>query len=100
MNGNPTTTRRFLGNRGWTSAQLPALGDDPQVWTVSDAARLLGPPVLSEPQLRAYLRKAGLQPVGKRRVTLRGTGGRYARCYRAEDLIQLYDALERATLVA
>jgi len=80
--------------RGWTSANLPALGDDPTIWTVAEASRLLGPPILTEPQLRAHLRQTKLQPVGKRRVQTRGAG-RYARCYLAADLIQLYDQLEQ-----
>ena len=84
-----------MSSRGWTSAGLPSLGDDPHVWTIADAARLLGPPQLSEAQLRSLVRMASLIPVGKRRVSVLGRAGRYARCYRAEDFIRLYDAVER-----
>jgi hypothetical protein len=80
--------------KGWSSQDLPALGD-PAIWTAGDAARLLGPPVLTQQQVRALIRMASLTPVGKRRVTEYGKPGRYARCYRAADLIRLFDAVEQ-----
>jgi hypothetical protein len=84
-----------LANKGWSSAGLKALGDDPHSWTAADAARLLGPPTLTQSQVRALIRMASLVPVGKRRVTSYGQAGRYARCYRASDLIALYSTLEQ-----
>jgi len=81
--------------KGWSSQGLPALGDDEKFWTAGDAARLLGPPVLTQQQVRALIRMASLTPVGKRRVTEYGKPGRYARCYRAADLIKLFDAVEQ-----
>jgi len=64
------------------------------VWTAEEAARLLGPPQLTVTQVRSLIRVAALTPVGKRRAGTRGAG-RYARCYRAAELIRLYDAVEK-----
>jgi hypothetical protein len=73
------------------------VGDDPKLWTVSDAANLLGPPQLSAAQVRELVKLFGmkyeLQPVGKRRVTARGRGGRHARVYKADSLIRAYNDL-------
>lgn len=81
----------------WTSDGLPTVGDDPKLWTVKDAARLLGPPQLSEEKVRELVQlfslKYDMQPVGKRRVTARGRGGRHARVYRADSLIRAYNDL-------
>lgn len=83
--------------RGWSSDGLPTVGDDPTLWTVGDASRLLGPPQLSPAQVRELVKLFGLkydlQPVGKRRVTARGRGGRHARVYKADSLIRAYDDL-------
>jgi len=84
-----------VSGRGWSSANLRIVGDDPTLWTTGDAARLLGPPELSPVQVRELIRVTGLQPVGKRRVTARGQSGRHARVYWASDLIRAYDALYR-----
>jgi hypothetical protein len=84
-------------SRGWTSDDLPVVGDDPTLWTVSEAATLLGPPQLSAAQVRELVKlfalKYDLQPVGKRRVTARGRGGRHARVYKADSLIRAYNDL-------
>jgi hypothetical protein len=86
-----------MAARGWSSAGLRSLGDTPEAWTAQEASAILGPPVLSCQQLRALIRAASLEPVGKRKVTRHGVSGRYARCYRALDLIRLYDAMEQLT---
>lgn len=84
-------------SRGWSSDGLPVVGDNPALWTVSDASRLLGPPHLSPAQVRELVKlfwmKYDLKPVGTRRVTARGRGGRHARVYKADSLIRAYDDL-------
>jgi hypothetical protein len=83
--------------RGWSSHGLSTVGDDTSLWTVSDAANLLGPPDLDAAQVRELIKmfrlKYDLKPVGKRRVTVRGRGGRHARVYRADSLIKAYNDL-------
>lgn len=81
--------------RGWSSEGLKTVGDDPALWTVSDAASLLGPPKLTPAQVRQLVKLFELEPAGKRRVTVRGCGGRHARVYQAELLIKAYDALNQ-----
>jgi hypothetical protein len=71
---------------------LPLLGDDKRFWTAEEAAALLGPPNLSPAQVRRLVAMAGLEAIGRRRVKYSGAG-REARCYKAIDLIRLYDAL-------
>lgn len=81
--------------RGWSSAGLATVADDETLWTVADAAGLLGPPQLTQAQVRQLIRMIQIEPVGKRRVTARGVPGRHARVYPAEALIKAYDALSR-----
>ena len=88
-----TSKGRKTTDRGWQAQNLPTVGDDPALWTAADAARLLGPPVLTTDQVRQLVRMVGLTPVGKRRTGLPRTGGRHARVYRAEALIRAYEAL-------
>jgi hypothetical protein len=78
--------------RGWSSAGLRAVGDDPHLWTAQEASAILGPPALTPTQVRALIRCAGLEPAGKRSGASQGAG-RAARVYRAADLIKLYDAV-------
>lgn len=75
---------------GWTDAGLPSVGQDPALWTVTDAAGLLGPPQLTVAQVRQLVTIAGVAPVGKRRVS---TTGRQARVYPSLALITAYDRL-------
>ena len=84
-----------LTARGWSSTGLSTVGDDETLWTVADAATLLGPPQLSEHQVRQLIRMLDIDPVGKRRVTPYGRPGRHARVYEAQKLIKAYDALSR-----
>lgn len=81
------------GNRGWSSVDLPTVGDDASLWTAGDASRLLGPPELSVIEVRQLIRVTRLLPVGKRRVTASGVSGRHARVYHAADLIRAFEAL-------
>jgi len=83
--------------RGWSSDGLKTVGDDEQLWTVADAAKLLGPPQPSQLQVRQLIKMLDIQPSGKRRVTPAGRPGRHARVYDAQALIKAYDALSRAT---
>jgi hypothetical protein len=82
-------------NRGWSTDGLPAVGDDPTLWTAAEAAVLLGPPELPVERVRSLIRLTGIQPVGKRRNTVgvMANSGRHARVYRADDLIRAYEAL-------
>lgn len=88
--------------RGWTSADLTVVGDDEHLWTIADAARYLGPlpndpPTLPIPAVETKLRiltaALHLEPCGKRRTSKPGRPGRYARAYRAQDIIELYEVL-------
>lgn len=81
--------------RGWSSRDLavvPLL--DPRYWSVFDAASLLGPPRLSESQVRDLIHLAGLEPVGKRP---NGSRRRHVRVYLAENLIEAYDKIAALT---
>jgi hypothetical protein len=88
---------------GWTSQDL-TVTDDENLWTVADAARLMGPlpgdppdtPLKTTMQklrdhTRLYPRR--FSAVGKRRTTPAGHPGRYARVYAADDFIRLYEEM-------
>lgn len=85
-----------MTKRGWTSAGLRLVGDDERLWTVEEAARLLGPPVLKEHQVRQLITMMGIAPVGTRRPSREDKRGRQPRVYRAIDLIKAYDMLSKA----
>lgn len=87
------TTKAAPTKRGWTAQNLPAVGDDPELWTAADAARLLGPPTLTTDQVRQLVRMLRLTPVGKRKAGGGSTGGRHARVYPADALIRAFEAL-------
>lgn len=89
----PPRKKTKTTDRGWLAENLPTVGDDPELWTAADAARLLGPPILTTDQVRQLVRMVGLTPVGKRRTGAPTTGGRHARVYSAEALIRAYEAL-------
>jgi hypothetical protein len=72
------------------------VGDDPELWTVAQAAVLLGPPDLNVRQVRDLVKIFGLEPVGKRRVTAVGQSGRHARVYYASEFIKAYDAIQKS----
>ena len=83
-------------SRGWSSTGLPEVGDDPELWTAENATTLLGGGELRVAAVRIMLRKSGIEPVGKRRVTAANlAGGRHARVYRAVDVIEVYEAWQR-----
>ena len=81
--------------RGWSSVGLKTVGDDVDLWTVSDASRLLGPPDLPVREVRNLVRIFSIDPVGKRRVTQDGHSGRHARVYPASELIKAYHAIQQ-----
>lgn len=82
------------GKRGWSSQGLRIISpDDADYWSTADAAQLLGPPQLSQDQVRQLVNLAGLEPAGKRRMTPSGVKGRHVRVYKADDLIKAYDAI-------
>jgi hypothetical protein len=77
--------------RGYKTTGLPVVAvDDPRFWTVADAARLLGPPDLTEAQVRQLVHLAGLEPKGKRPG---GSRRRHVRVYDAAELSTVYAAL-------
>ena len=84
-----------MNSRGWTSRGLKTVGDDPKLWTVAQAACLLGPPNLSVREVRNLVHIFNIEPVGKRRVTAEGQSGRHARVYEAGEFIRAYDAIQR-----
>jgi hypothetical protein len=81
------------GRKGWTSRDLPVVGWEPGLWSVAQASALLGPPTMSEAQLRTLIRCASLQPVGKRQEGYGAHGGRHSRVYKAADLIRMYETV-------
>lgn len=85
-----------MTQRGWTAGHLSLVGDDERLWTLEDASRLLGPPVLDAAFLRQLVLRLDLQPVGTRPVEGHDRRGRQPRVYRAIDLIKMYDALSMA----
>ena len=76
----------------WSSADLPVLEPSPSLWPLRIAAETLGPPELSERQLRDKLRAAGIKPVGKMRSGVPGHS-RHIPLYSAVQLIELYESL-------
>lgn len=78
--------------RGWSSSGLPVIdGHYAEYWSTAEAAYLLGPPFLSEEQVRQLVHLIGMEPAGKRWVKGRGT--RHVRVYRAAELVRAYDAI-------
>jgi hypothetical protein len=75
---------------GWSSKDLRVLdgNQNGEYWTISEAARMLGPPTLSETQLRQLIRMVSLEPAGKQ-----PGNSRYVRVYKAVELIKLYEAI-------
>lgn len=80
---------------------MPVVCDDEHLWTVADAAHMLGalpgdPTGISTAATMAKLRDLAryhLTPIGKRRSTRAGQSGRYARVYPAIDFIELYEQM-------
>lgn len=76
---------------GWRSDDLKVIpADDARYWSVADAAGLLGPPTLTERQLRDLIGIIGLVPAGKRSA---GPKRRHVRVYPAVRLIAAYEAI-------
>lgn len=78
--------------RGWTSVGLEAVAPDEKLWTVNEAAQLLGPPVITT----EVLEWLGIEPVGTRCQDGPEKRGRRPRVYRAIDLIKAYDMRSHA----
>jgi hypothetical protein len=85
-----------MTRRGWTTAGLTLVEADDRLWTIGEAARLLGPPVLKEYQVRQLVVMMQLKPVGTRRPDRVDKRGRQPRVYRAIDFIRAYDVLAKA----
>lgn len=87
--------------RGWTSQNLPVVGDDETLWTIAEAAEHLGPlpgdpenmpkqAIITKLRILASYYPRDLPAVGKRRTALEGQPGRCARAYRAADFVAFY----------
>lgn len=77
--------------RGYETKYLPVVSpDDPNYWSVSDAAKLLGPPELTETQVRQLVHLVGMTPKGKRSG---GSRRRHVRVYDAGELSRAYAAI-------
>jgi hypothetical protein len=70
--------------------------EDEKLWTVAEAAQLLGPPALSVVQARQLVVIMQLRPVGIRQQDGPDRRGRCPRVYRAIDFIRAYDTVSRA----
>lgn len=76
---------------GWRSDDLEVIpASDARYWSIADAARLLGPPVLTERQLRELIGICQLRPAGKRSA---GPNRRHVRVYEAIRMIQAFEAI-------
>lgn len=79
------------GKRGYATRDLPVVSpDDARYWSVADAARLLGPPDLTEAQVRQLVNLTGMVPKGKR---FGGARRRHVRVYDADKLAKAYHAI-------
>lgn len=77
--------------RGYRTRDLPVIAaDDERYWSVGDASLLLGPPQLTEAQVRQLVNLTGLQPKGKRPG---GSRRRHVRVYDATELARAYKAI-------
>lgn len=77
--------------RGYATRGLPVVAeDDERYWSVSDAASILGPPDLTEMQVRQLVHLLDMQPVGKRSG---GSRRRHVRVYDASKLARAYAAI-------
>lgn len=81
---------------GWSSHGLTLVGEDERLWTVEEAARLLGPPVLSTVLLRRLVAELEWEAEGTRRPDKTDARGRQPRVYRAIDFIKMYENLSSA----
>lgn len=84
-----------MTERGWSSAGLALVEKDERLWTVEEAARLLGAPC-SAARLRFLIDWYAIEPVGTRRPDRIDARGRRPRVYRAIDIIKAYDERPRA----
>lgn len=85
-----------MSGRGWSSHGLALVGEDERLWTVEEAARLLGPPVLSTVLLRRLVAELEWEPAGTRRPDRADARGRQPRVYRAIKFIEMYEKLSSA----
>ena len=79
--------------RGWTAHGLALVGEDERLWTVEEAARLLGPPALSTVLLRRLVTELEWEAAGTRRADRPAARGRQPRVYRAAHFIEVYERL-------
>lgn len=92
-------------SRGWTSGELPMVGDDTTLWTITEAADHLGPlpgdpenmpkqAIITKLRILASYYPRDLPPVGKRRTGRPDRPGRCARAYRAADFVAFYAKMD------
>lgn len=82
-----------MTTRGWTTEGLVLVETDERLWTVEQAAMLLGKKPGS---VRWLISELEIQPVGMQKQDGPERRGRQPRVYRAIDLIRAYDFLSRA----
>lgn len=85
-----------MTRRGWSSIGLCVMDEADQHWTVAEASKLLGPPQLTDAQVRFLITAMQIQPTGTRMKDGHDKRGRRPRVYRAIDLIKAYDVLSKA----
>ena len=84
--------------RGYATRNLPVVAEgDERYWSVSDASSILGPPDLSEMQVRQLVHLLNMQPIGKRSG---GSRRRHVRVYDASHLARAYAAIESVLVPA
>jgi hypothetical protein len=82
-----------MTTRGWVSVGLTIVEPDERLWTVAQAASLLGE---RPADVRWVIRRLSIAPVGAQRKDGPERRGRQPRVYRAIDLIQAYDGFSKA----
>lgn len=82
-----------MTKRGWTTIGLVLVDEHEKLWTVAEAARLLGK---RPDSVRWLIRELEIPPVGMQKQSGPERRGRQPRVYRAIDLIQAYDGFSKA----
>lgn len=82
-----------MTTRGWTTIGLTLVDEDERLWTVAQAARLLGK---RPDDVRSLIRNLEIPPVGMQKQNGPEKRGRQPRIYRAIDLIRAYDKRSKA----
>lgn len=82
-----------MTGRGWTTIGLILVDEDEKLWTVAEAAKLLGK---SPADVRFMIRSLEIPPVGMQKKNGPEKRGRQPRVFRAIDIIRAYDRFSKA----